>query len=504
MPAVLAGVAALVWLPAIAGGFVADDFAMLRTVEALPGPLDAFVRDDLGQSGGEGQFYRPLWVLWSAAVERLFGAAPSAFHAGNLLLFGVATVQVWALARRLVGDPGALVGAAAFALYPRHGESVAWVSGSTDLVATVLALGALLCLGMPWRPPKRLMGAVLLAAAAALAKEAAFVLPALALLLAFAQPPEPGRGRFAGAAAIAGALLVVLAVRTAVLGGLGGYGEDPLTAGNVVAALASYPLAAVTPHQLEVLRHPALLALPLAALLALAVGTARRPRPVVLIGLAWFAMALLPVLGQPLDLNTATGERLLFLPSVGLALALGAAVGEFRRPRSRAVAVAALSLAGVLCLLAARNWHTAGELAERVSAQAAGLGAEGRPLTLLSIPEGYRNAHVFGNGFDLAVERAGGRRVTLRWCVPVQVRDERAGAVVFRAYRGRGFTGSADWSAPFDFPLSGGPQRGPGCTYAEAPGANGAIGLSLGAVARPEGAGRLAVFDGRDLVPLGR
>jgi len=52
VPAVLAGVAALVWLPAIAGGFVADDFAMLRTVEALPGPLDAFVRDDLGQSGG--------------------------------------------------------------------------------------------------------------------------------------------------------------------------------------------------------------------------------------------------------------------------------------------------------------------------------------------------------------------------------------------------------------------------------------------------------------------
>jgi len=94
--------------------------------------------------------------------------------------------------------------------------------------------------------------------------------------------------------------------------------------------------------------------------------------------------------------------------------------------------------------------------------------------------------------------------VTLRWCVPVQVREERSGAVVFRGAGGRGFTGASSWSAPFDFPLSGGPQRGPGCAYAEAAGADGAIGLSLGAVARPEGAGRLAVFDGRDLVSLGR
>jgi len=111
---------------------------MLRTVEQLPGAFDAFVRDDLGQSGGEGHFYRPLWVLWCAAIERIFGPAPVAFHAANLLLFSVATVQVWGLARQLVGNRGALVGAAAFALYPRHGESVAWVSGSTDLVATVL------------------------------------------------------------------------------------------------------------------------------------------------------------------------------------------------------------------------------------------------------------------------------------------------------------------------------------------------------------------------------
>ena len=506
MPAALAALAALVWLPAVTGGFVADDFVMLRTVEQLPGAFDAFARDDLGQSGGEGHFYRPLWVLWCAAIERTFGAAPVAFHAANLLLFSVATVQVWGLARQLVGNRGALVGAAAFALYPRHGESVAWVSGSTDLVATVLALGALLCLGAPWRPSTRLVGAAVLAAAAALAKEAAFVLPALALLLALAQPPEPerGGGRFGGAAAMAGALLVVLAVRTAVLGGTGGYGEDPLTAGNVVAALASYPLAAVTPHQLEVLRHPVLLALPLAVLLAVAVGVARRPRPVVLIGLAWFAVALVPVLGQPLDLNTATGERLLFLPSVGLALALGAVVGELRLLRSRALAAVALGLAGLLCVLGARNWHTAGELAERVSGEAAALAVDGRPLTLLSIPEGYRNAHVFGNALDLAVERAGGRRVTLRWCVPVQVREERSGAVVFRGAGGRGFTGSSGWSAPFDFPLSGGSQRGPGCAYAEAAGADGAIGLSLGAVARPEGAGRLAVFDGRDLVSLGR
>jgi hypothetical protein len=291
----------------------------------------------------------------------------------------------------------------------------------------------------------------------------------------------------------------VLAVRTAVLGGMGGYGEDPVTATKVVTAAVTYPLAAVTPHQLEVLRHPVLVVVPVALFAGAAIAMLRRPRPLVAIGLAWFGVSLIPVLAQPLDLNTATGERLLFLPSVGLALALGAALSDVRLPR--AAAAVAVVVAALLCLDGAGDWRTAGEIARRTAAQAAALAPRDRPLTLLSYPESYRSAHVFGNGLDLAAAHQAGRPVPLWWCAPVQVREQQAGAVRFRPAGPAAFAGSADPAVPFDVPLTGGPATGPGCTYAER-GRGHEIGSALEVLARPRDPGRLAVFDGRNLVPV--
>lgn len=523
IPAV-AALAAAAFVPSLWAGFAADDYTMLSTVEALDGPLWAFERNDLGEVDG-GHFYRPLWVLCNAAALELGGGGAAVFHALNVALYALVAVQVLLLARAVTGcGAPAFVAAVGFALYPRHAESVAWASGNTDLLATALGLGALLCALASWPARRRVLGAVAFTALAALAKESTFVLPALAgLALWLRAVPQPADRalRWRLPAAMALALVPVLIVRTVAIGGLGGYsGDEPAPLG-VLGAAASYVIAAFTPHQVELLRHPWLALVPLALLAVGALAALRLRRNgerarlrTLALGLAWFAIALLPVLGEPLDLNNATGERLLFLPSVGLAIAL-AALAPARPRRATVGTLAALAIAaGGLSLVSAANWVTATEIADRTLGQAlaaappGGPGGPGGELMLLSIPESYRNAHVFTNSLDRAVQRAGRPDLRVSWCAPVHVRDEDAGLVRFAPRPDGTLLGRTGRGAPFDFPVTGDPGRlTAGCGFERAPGADpGAVpGLRLRALVRPQP--RLSpvltlVFDGRDLRPF--
>ena len=487
------------FLPAASSGFLGDDFILLRTLDRFDGVAWAFTHNDLGAD--DGHFYRPLWVLWHAGLEALPGSA-GVFHAGNLLLYAVVVVEVGLLARRLAGERAAWVAAFAFAVYPRHGESVAWISGSTDLLATALVLPAILCAVARWQPAARAAAAAPLAAAAALAKESAFVAPLLAFVVVWLV--GGGRGRWLAPGAIVGSQLLVLAARTAVVGGAGGYSDYPWTPLRVGGVAASYVVAAVTPPQLELLRYPALLLLP-AAILALAAWRLRavrrsdeRARVRLAVGGAlWFAVALLPALNLAVDLNTANGERLLFLPSVGLALTFAALA-----PRAPAALAATGVAAFALSAWSAANWTVAERIARRVAASSERLAPRDGELVVLAVPENYRTAHVFpGVTLRAALERAGRRDVRVAVCAPVYVRSERAGAIEAVAVTGPAIRLHATWDAPFDFPvLRDAAPLNAGCRFEGED--RWPPGLELEALVYPTPARRPAVlvyFDGRDL-----
>jgi hypothetical protein len=509
----LAALAAVAFVPSLWAGFVADDYAMLRTAGRFGGLGWALGHNDLGQPGSAGHFYRPVWVLWDTGISRAFSDSAVAFHAGNLVLFVLITLEVWLLVSRFVDGRRAWIGAAAFALYPRHAESVAWISGSTDLVATLLALGALLVLLASWPVWLRAGAAGALAGSAALAKEVTFVLPLLAailLLLAARRSRATAKEALPALGAIVLAQAAVVVARTAVLGGAGGYTAYPWTPGRVAGVLATYLTATLSPPQLELLRHPVFLAVPaaLAALVGWRIGMLRRQcrrdeLAAVTGGIAWFLVALLPSLNLAIDLNNANGERLLFLPSVGLALALAALVrvpaGRLRRP---AFAAAGLVLL-LLTLQATAAWVSAGRLADRVLSEAAALAPSRGTLVLLSVPEAYRNAHVFPGSLDaaLAYRRRGDVRVVL--CLPVQVVHERARTIAFGALPDGSYRATTTWDAPFDFPVLRGSTASisPDCGYRRADGKRWPLGVGLVGQAYPTllPRSRLTYFDGRDL-----
>ncbi|MDG2149246.1 MAG: hypothetical protein P8N09_06965 [Planctomycetota bacterium] len=327
-PIVVALAAWLATSPALDGSYVYDDAQYVVENLAVSGEAPLWT-SPLGHP--RQGLWRPLTVLsfrWQ--WEGPSNARP--MHMANILLHVVASLLSMMLARRLgLGRTAALVTGLLFAVHPVHAESVAWVTGRAELLATVWVL-----IGwMAWLSSSRMatLGCMVAIALAGLSKENALVAPALFvagdLLLRKRQFPW---GRLAGLAVITGALL---AARLALLPHpfpIDGPFTETAFGGRCVVALNILGTAVrllLWPGELRVeyQRQEFLLVDPAnlyaaAALLALIAWLYKR-QAVLALGLLIIPLALLPVLNL-LPIGEAFGERFLYLPSVGFCLAVGA------------------------------------------------------------------------------------------------------------------------------------------------------------------------------------
>lgn len=153
----LAGVVALTilaLLPAVSGEWILDDAPLIANnakIHSLTWGNVHFLLThgmwDLDASHTQLEqplvYYRPLVMLSYLADWVIGGGSSVMFHATNILLHAFATLLAGrALLRWSDSEPSALLGAAYFGLHPARAESVAWISGRPDVLAT---LGLLLC-----------------------------------------------------------------------------------------------------------------------------------------------------------------------------------------------------------------------------------------------------------------------------------------------------------------------------------------------------------------------
>jgi len=377
------------YLPALWNGFAMDDLYIIvwnPLVHSVQGAWRAFGGPywppDLG-----GQMYRPLPLTTFAVDWAISHGHPVWFHAMNLLWHAGVAVIVTALALRSPSPDGrggqgvrsgALAAGLVFAVHPVHVEAVANVIGLAELMAAASVCVAVYAAVV--RQDVLLSGAALVLGL--LSKENAVVAPALigwAWIVGL--PSRPTSRRMLAFAAswvvIAGAYLAVRSVVLHPYARLHAIapvflGESAL-AGRLtaVAALGDVLRLLLVPLTLRVDYSPAertivrslldgrfLIGLACLAVWAgLLVMAWRRQRRLEAYGLGWIAIAFLPVSNLLFSSGVLLAERTLYLPSVGLALAAGAALGRLPAQRLR-VALALIVLAGgIRSALRTPVWH---------------------------------------------------------------------------------------------------------------------------------------------------
>jgi tetratricopeptide (TPR) repeat protein len=149
LPALLLG--ALLYANTLHGQFVYDDKPQIarntliqddsNLWRAMFSDVWAFKR---GDAAAVSNYWRPSFVLWLIINFQMFGLDTFGWHLFNILLHLSVVALAFFLLRHLKVSlfvAGAI--AALFAAHPAHTESVAWISGSPDLILSLALLGSM-------------------------------------------------------------------------------------------------------------------------------------------------------------------------------------------------------------------------------------------------------------------------------------------------------------------------------------------------------------------------
>ena len=360
------GLVALSYAPSFSGPFVWDDHPLIEGRfdgrGAGPSLTDAFWHDPLAPE--KHGFFRPLTTASYGLDHWLCGGRPDGFHLTNMVAHLAVCALVYALSRRLgAGTAAACAACGLFGVFPRLTESVSWISGRTDVLAVLCALGTLLLHSS--EPKAHLRRAIAAAAlfAGLLFKEVAAA--GYAALLAW-ELRETRRLRGLVPATVA---VVVYAVLRPAAGGTVDLFGFSWTERGVLAlqTLGRYALMIANPWQPALhigelgVVSPVEVGLGVAGVLGLAALAWRARRwPAGALALAVFSVTSLALVLHviPLPIDVVAADRFLYAPLAGMApvLAWGAGrgpVGFIRGERWKYALGAA-----VLGLFATFAWRT--------------------------------------------------------------------------------------------------------------------------------------------------
>lgn len=397
-------------LGTLTGSFLYDDLPIIVQNERLHS------LDQLVETWQHGYWpdrpgltlYRPVaqtfWtLLWVAS-----GGQPWLFHAFNLLLGAIVVWLVYRLLLELrVGFRTSFFAALLFAVLPIHTEVSAAIVGSNELLAAVFGLGALLLYLRQsfWSA----LGLYLLAV---FSKESAAAFAGLAIVLPFLRPASrPGIRQLALTTGAAGAIIALaLYARSVVAMGPDFIPpiDNPMSLVNRPARILTalwtqviYLFKSIVPVTLSAdysyKEIPLVMGLRdfrawLGLLLAVSLPIFYWRSATSRLGILFWIVLFLPAANLLMPIGTMLGERLAFLPSIGLCLI--AAQLSTRLPRREIFVIAVALIFAIRTYVRDRDWHDADAFYPKLAETSPGsakvhyflgcyLSARGQPLKAL-------------------------------------------------------------------------------------------------------------------------
>ena len=381
--AVVALFATVLYLPTTRYSFVWDDQTLVadNSLLAQSPPADIFSRGFWAGSpepvtGPGAAYYRPLVTLSFWLDQGLSRTDPHWFHVVNLLLYALAAVAVTLVLWELLhSGVWALLGGLLFAAHSSHVESVAFVSGRTDIMLTLFAGLAAFALLRSFRKHNRWWWLAVPPAfgLALLSKETAVLFPLLVVLAPLLVGVRYDRRYWLLVLATLAVLAGYLLLRAAAVPGPIPI-ESRVGLGGRLAAVANtlglyirmffWPIehrakfpatdAFYVPTSNILFALLFVVSVPLLAL--------RRRFAATLWGYAWTIASLLPV-ANITSIGPLAAERLLFLPSAGIVMVLVTTLSRlltFRVATRKAVGAAlavVVAILGADTMLRAKIWR---------------------------------------------------------------------------------------------------------------------------------------------------
>lgn len=353
----LGACSALAYVGTIHFQFVYDDLIQivdnpaLRSWRFIPQYFTSHVWAGLNTTS---DYYRPLDLVWFRLNYALFGQDPTGWHVTSIALHVLATILVFKLAYRVLGDrTTAGFAGLIFGLHPIHVQSVTWISGSADSILTIFLIGGFVTyLNFRSTGKKRwLLYSLLAYACATLTKEPGVMLPVIVFAHeCLSQSDESADSLLVRMKRAVSAILPYMAVAIGYLA-LRTYAlrafapTHAMTGADVLLALPSilwlytkhlllpwgYSLLYDIPPVQHVVSRAFLLPTALLVLTLLAIVAMCRwlklSAVTIWTAAIWFVIPMLPALYLPaVDRELYGQDRYLYLSTAGFAMLLGAAV----------------------------------------------------------------------------------------------------------------------------------------------------------------------------------
>jgi tetratricopeptide (TPR) repeat protein len=366
---VLAAVCVVVYLNSTGGEFIYDDLRQIvrnpliqdnsRIFTALTSDVWAF------KGGGEiaaSNYWRPTFTAWHILNYRLFGGEPFGWHITNILLhIGVCLMAFGVLRRWNVSQKVAFAVTLVFAVHPVHAESIAWISGSPDLLFSLAFLASLWFAqnySENWATRDLVLSAVFYALALGAKEIGIIALPIFYLIVRKkTDDAEAGKNNVL-MAVIAGIAVCYFLLRMAVLGsvsrpvpGAAGFFDSVLTAPAIfvfylrqivfpTTLSINYPLTAVN----EIASAGFIVPLFISLVVFAGIVYAAMKDRVVLIGAFLFLLLLAPTMyAGSFTPEQIVHDRYLYLPLLGALMIVFITAAKFLNERNIVIAGAIIA-----------------------------------------------------------------------------------------------------------------------------------------------------------------